>query len=139
MHDASVVDDLVLTCAETVDTLKSTIINPSNGINYQLVAIILLAIACLLLLVVNFVQQYMKHGLTIPYLLLQQYKEMNKNKKEEIDTKTRAYYFFDKMVNIKSLDPNKIKIGEKSYLNFHIYHISCVTLNSVKRSVSYYR
>ena len=34
MHDASVVDDLVLTCAETVDTLKSTIINPSNGINY---------------------------------------------------------------------------------------------------------
>ena len=139
MHDASVVDDLVLTCAETVDTLKSTIINPSNGINYQLVAIILLAIACLLLLVVNFVQQYMKHGLTIPYLLLQQYKEMNKNKKEEIDTKTRAYCFFDKMVNIKSLDPNKIKIGEKSYLNFHIYHISCVTLNSVKRSVSYYR
>ena len=139
MHDASVVDDLVLTCAETVDTLKSTIINPSNGINYQLVAIILLAIACLLLLVVNFVQQYMKHGLTIPYLLLQQYKEVNKNKKEEIDTKTRAYYFFDKMVNIKSLDPNKIKIGEKSYLNFHIFHISCVTLNSVKRSVSYYR
>ena len=64
---------------------------------------------------------------------------MNKNKKEEIDTKTRAYYFFDKMVNIKSLDPNKIKIGEKSYLNFHIYHISCMTLNSVKRNVSYYR
>ena len=45
MHDASV-DDLVVTCAEMVDTLKSTIIN----------AIILLAIACLLLLVVNFVQ-----------------------------------------------------------------------------------
>ena len=139
MHDASVVDDLVVTYAEMVDTLKSTIINPSNGINYQLVAIILLAIACLLLLVVNFVQQYMKHGLTIPYLLLYQYKEMNKNKKEEIDIKTRAYYFFDKMANIKSLDPNKIKIGEKPYLNFHIYHISCVTLNSVKRSVSYYR
>ena len=33
MHDASV-DDLVVTYAEMVDTLKSTIINPSNGRNY---------------------------------------------------------------------------------------------------------
>ena len=29
--------------------------------------------------------------------------------------------------NMKSLDPNKIKIDEKSYKNVLIYHIGCVT------------
>ena len=37
------------------------------------------------------------------------------NKCEEIDIKHRTYYFFDDIVNIKYLDPNNIKIDEKSY------------------------
>ena len=37
------------------------------------------------------------------------------NKFKDIDTKNLAYYFFDEMINIKNLDPNKIKIDEKSY------------------------
>ena len=35
----------------------------------------------------------------------------------EIDVKNRTYYFFDDMINIKNLDPNKIKANEKSYKN----------------------
>ena len=30
------------------------------------------------------------------------------NKFKDIDTKNLAYYFFDEMINIKNLDPNKI-------------------------------
>ena len=37
------------------------------------------------------------------------------NSLKEIKVKNRAYYFFDKMINIKNLNPNKIKINEKSY------------------------
>ena len=36
------------------------------------------------------------------------------------------------MVNIKNLDPNKIKINENSYKNIFIKNISYVTANSVK-------
>ena len=32
------------------------------------------------------------------------------------------------MINIKNLDPNKIKIDEKSYKNILIYYIGYVTL-----------
>ena len=37
------------------------------------------------------------------------------NEFKDIDTKNRTYNFFDEMINIKNLDPNKIKIDEKSY------------------------
>ena len=39
------------------------------------------------------------------------------NKFKEIDLKNRTNYFFGDMVNIKNLDPHKIKIDEKSYKN----------------------
>ena len=35
------------------------------------------------------------------------------------------------MINIKSFDPNNIKIDGKSYKNILIYHIGYVTLNCV--------
>ena len=38
----------------------------------------------------------------------------------------------DAMIIIKSLDPNKIRIDEKSYKNVFIYDISYLTLNEVK-------
>ena len=57
---------------------------------------------------------------------------MSKNKIKETDIKNRMYYFFDDMINIKSLDPNKMKIDQKSYKNILIYYISYVTSNSVK-------
>ena len=48
----SLVDDLVVTCDRIADTPKSAVINPSDGINYWLIAVALSSVACLLLLVV---------------------------------------------------------------------------------------
>ena len=45
--------------------------------------------------------------------------------------KYRTYYVFNDLINIKSLDPNKTKIDEKSYKNIHIYHIGCVTVKNL--------
>ena len=36
------------------------------------------------------------------------------NKFKDTDIKNRLYYFSDAMINIKNLDPNKIKIDKKS-------------------------
>ena len=38
----------------------------------------------------------------------------------------------DDKINIKSLNPNKIKIDEKSYKNILIYYIGYVTSNSLR-------
>ena len=35
------------------------------------------------------------------------------NNVKEIDIKNGAYYFFDDMLNIQNLDPNKSKLDEK--------------------------
>ena len=45
------------------------------------------------------------------------------NKFTEIVIKNRTYYFFDDMINIENPDPNKIKIGKKSYKYILIYYI----------------
>ena len=36
------------------------------------------------------------------------------NKFKDRDTKIRAYYFLDDIINIKNFDPNKIELDEKS-------------------------
>ena len=61
----SIFDDLVVTCDEIINTPETISISLSGGINYWLIAVVLLAIACLLLLVVV-VKFNIKHGLTIP-------------------------------------------------------------------------
>ena len=48
------------------------------------------------------------------------------NKFKEIDIKSRIYYFFENIINIKNLDPNEIKINEKSHKNIVIYQIEYV-------------
>ena len=45
----SLVDDVVVTCDEIMDTTENVPISPNNAINYWLITAILLAIACLLL------------------------------------------------------------------------------------------
>ena len=42
------------------------------------------------------------------------------NKFKEIDTKNHIYYFFEDIINIKNVNPNKIKINEKSHKNIVI-------------------
>ena len=54
------------------------------------------------------------------------------NSLKEIFIKNCIYYFFDDMINIKDLDPKKIKTDEKSYENILIYHTEYVTLTTQK-------
>ena len=54
------------------------------------------------------------------------------NSLKEIFIKNCIYYFFDDMINIKDLDPKKIKTNEKSYENILIYHTEYVTLTTQK-------
>ena len=72
----SLVDDLVVSCDETADTPETISINPSDGINYCLIAVVLLKIVCLLLLVVIVVKYSLKRELTISYLLSQYYNDL---------------------------------------------------------------
>ena len=54
------------------------------------------------------------------------------NKLKDIDTKNHAYSFFDDIINIKNLDPNKIKTDEKSYKKIFINYIRYVTIRDSK-------
>ena len=54
------------------------------------------------------------------------------NSVKEIDAKNWASYFFGDRINVKNLDPNKIKLNEKSYKNILIYYVGYVTPNSAK-------
>ena len=54
------------------------------------------------------------------------------NKVQNIDIKNRTYYFFNDIIDIKNVDPNNIKIDEKSYKNIIIYYIGYVTIKDSK-------
>ena len=63
------VANLEVKCHEIDDIPDSPSINPSNGINYWVIGVILLAIACFLLLLTIVVKHHMQCGFTIPCLL----------------------------------------------------------------------
>ena len=42
---------------------------------------------------------------------------------KQMNIKNRTYYFYDDMVNIKTFDPNLLKLGEKSFENIGVYYI----------------
>ena len=46
---------------------------------------------------------------------------------KQINIKSRTYYFFNDMINIKDFDPSLIKIDTKSYKNIGIFHIGYIT------------
>ena len=54
----------------------------------------------------------------------------NTFKKKKI--KKNTYYFFDDIINIKSLDSNNMKIDEKTFKNIVIYYIGYVTIKDSK-------
>ena len=45
------------------------------------------------------------------------------NKVKDINIKNQTYDFFNDIINIENVDPNNIKIDEKSYKNIVIYYI----------------
>ena len=141
----SLVDNLVVTCDEIEDMVRdlgypepeSAVINPSynskpHGINDWLIAIALLVIACLLLLVNMPVKYGMKCELTICYYASDYHISIKMNKVKEIDIKNPMRYFFNDLINIKNVDPNKIKTEKKPYKNVLFYYIRYVATNSVK-------
>ena len=54
------------------------------------------------------------------------------NKVKDTDIKNRTYYFLDDIISIKNVDPNNIKIDEKSYKIVLIYYIGYMTIKDSK-------
>ena len=52
-------------------------------------------------------------------------------KVKDIDIKNQIYNFFNDIIDIKNLDPNNIKIEEKSYKNILIYYIGYKTIKDL--------
>ena len=47
---------------------------------------------------------------------------------KDTNIKNHTYYLFDDIINIEEIDPNNIKINEKSYKHIIIYYIEYVTI-----------
>ena len=54
------------------------------------------------------------------------------NKVKDIDIKSRTYYLFDGISNMKSFGPNNNKIHEKLYKDILIYYIGYVKIKNLK-------
>ena len=54
------------------------------------------------------------------------------NKVKDISIKKHIYYLFNDIIKIKNIDPNNIKIDEKSFKNILIYYIGYVTIKDWK-------
>ena len=50
---------------------------------------------------------------------------------KQINIKSRTYYFFNDMINIKEFDSSLLKIDKKSYKNIGIYYIGYITMKSI--------
>ena len=55
-----------------------------------------------------------------------------RNKVKDLDIRSRTYYFFNDVINIKKIDPNNNKIDENSYKNILIYYIGYVMIKGLK-------
>ena len=53
------------------------------------------------------------------------------NSLKEISIKHRRYDFFEDMINIKNVDPNKIEVDKKSYKNILIYYLGYVAVKNL--------
>ena len=56
------------------------------------------------------------------------------NNVKDINIKNHTYYFFDRIISVKDLDSNNIKIykDKESYKNIPIYYIAYVTNKNSK-------
>ena len=55
-----------------------------------------------------------------------------RNKVKDLDIRSRTYYFFNDIINIKKIKPNNNKIDENSYKNILIYYIGYVMIKGLK-------
>ena len=54
------------------------------------------------------------------------------NKVKDLDIKNYVYYFFDDVINIKNIDPNRINTDEKSCKNILIHYVGYVMIKNWK-------
>ena len=50
---------------------------------------------------------------------------------KQIDIKSRTYYFYNDMINIKKFDSNLLKIDKKSYKDIGIYNIGYIAVKKI--------
>ena len=50
---------------------------------------------------------------------------------KQINIKTRTYYFYNDIINIKNFESKLLKIDKKSYKNIDIYNIRCITIKKI--------
>ena len=58
---------------------------------------------------------------------------------KQINIKSRTYYFYNDMINIKIFDPILLKIDRKSYKNIGIYNIGYITIKIIDDCENIYR
>ena len=46
---------------------------------------------------------------------------------KQLNIKSREYYFYDDLINLKDFDSNLLKLDKKSSMDISIYYIGCVT------------
>ena len=46
---------------------------------------------------------------------------------KQINLKSRSYYFYNDLINLKDFDPSLLKLDKKSVMDIVIYYISYVT------------
>ena len=47
---------------------------------------------------------------------------------KQLNIKSKTYYFYDDMIDIKRFEPNLLKIDKKPYKDFDIYYIGYITI-----------
>ena len=50
---------------------------------------------------------------------------------KQIEIKNRTYYFYNDMINLKTFEPNLLKIDKKSYKSIPIYNNGCITIKKI--------
>ena len=50
---------------------------------------------------------------------------------KEINLKNRTYYFYNDIIDIKTFDPNNLKLDKKTYKDLDIYNIGYVTIKKI--------
>ena len=50
---------------------------------------------------------------------------------KQIDIKSRTYYFYNDIIDLKNVDARLLKIDKKSYKNLDIYYIGYITIKKL--------
>ena len=52
-------------------------------------------------------------------------------KVKQIEIKNRTYYFYNRIINLKSFESNLLKIDKKHYKDIDVYYIGYITMKKI--------